>query len=189
MQQKEDLQHQLDSIEHYLSHYSKKPLRAEQLLSDTSNYFELLSPYFTPKSKKFAEWVQAPYQRNTKNPEHLIHKTISGECVRSKSEVMIATVLYMNKIPFRYECILKLGENIRFPDFTILHPKTGKIFYWEHLGLMDKAEYRQDAWERLELYIYYGIIPTKNLILTYETAEYPLNITQVERLVNEYFLQ
>lgn len=149
----------------------------------------MLSPYFTPKSQKLAEWAQAPYQRNTKNPEHLIHKTISGEYVRSKSEVMIATVLYMNKIPFRYECILQLGSNIRFPDFTIRHPQTGEIFYWEHLGLIDKPEYRQDTWERLDLYISHGIIPTKNLILTYETAEYPLSITQVEKLVTEYFLQ
>lgn len=189
LQQKEDLQHQLDSIEHYLSYYSKKPLCADQLLSSTSNYFELLSPYFTPKSQQFAEWAQAPYQHNTKNPEHLIHQTISGEFVRSKSEVMIATILYQNRIPYRYECILQLGDHIRFPDFTIRHPKTGEIFYWEHLGMLDKASYRQDVWNKLDVYISHGIIPTKNLILTYETDSYPLNITQVEKIVNEYFLQ
>ena len=79
-----------------------------------------------------------PYEKNPKYPEHLIHKTVSGIYVRSKSESMIALQLYTEKIPFRYECALQLGETTLYPDFTILHPKTGEIFYWEHFGMMDE---------------------------------------------------
>ena len=188
LQKKQDLLHQLNSIQCYLSQYSKKSLRAEELLSDTSNYFELLSNYFTPDSKELIEWAKEPYKRNPQNPENLVHKTISGEYVRSKSEVLIATVLHMNNIPFRYECPLTLNGRVVYPDFTIRHPKTGELFYWEHFGKMDDFTYRQKTWWKMEHYTSCGILPTKQLILTYETAEYPLSITQVEQIVKNYFL-
>ena len=60
--------------------------------------------------------------------------------MRSKSEAMIAMSLYVQKIPYRYECELKLGSITLFPDFTIRHPETGEIFYWEHFGMMDKPD-------------------------------------------------
>ena len=43
-----------------------------------------------------------------------MHKGSSGNYVRSKSESMIDMVLYIHKIPFRYECALILGETTLF---------------------------------------------------------------------------
>lgn len=37
--------------------------------------------------------------------------------MRSKSEAMIAMNLYVQKIPYRYECELKLGSITLFPRF------------------------------------------------------------------------
>ena len=48
--------------------------------------------------------------------------------MRSKSEAMIAMSLYVQKIPYRYECELKLGSITLFPDFTIRHLKPEKYF-------------------------------------------------------------
>ena len=42
------------------------------------------------------------------HPEHLICKSISGNMVRSKSEMMIDMLLFQHRIPFRYECALVL---------------------------------------------------------------------------------
>jgi hypothetical protein len=75
---------------------------------------------------------------------------------------MIDMVLYVHKIPFRYECALSLGEATLFPDFTIRHPKTGEVFYWEHFGLIDNSEYAKNTYAKLQLYTNYGIIPSNN---------------------------
>jgi len=95
--------------------------------------------------------------------------------------------LFVNKIPFRYECMLHLGENAIFPDFTIRHPKNGEIFYWEHFGLMDNPSYSSKAFSKLQLYSTYKIIPSIQLITTYETKEHPLTMETVEKIVKDYF--
>jgi ATP-dependent DNA helicase RecQ len=58
-----------------------------------------------------------------------IHKTLSDDWVRSKSEVIIANLLYERGIPFRYEESLQsLDGAHRLPDFTITWKK--KTYYW-----------------------------------------------------------
>lgn len=74
-----------------------------------------------------------------------IHETLSGDFVRSKSEVIIANILYQSGIPFSYEALLAApGGAPKSPDFTIQW--RGKTYYWEHLGMLDLEDYRQD-WE------------------------------------------
>ena len=97
-------------------------------------------------------------------------------------------LLYINKIPFRYECALHLGETTLFPDFTIRHPKTGNVYYWEHFGLMDNPAYSQNAYSKLQLYTSHGIIPSIQLITTYETKDNPLSTDIVEKIIAYYFL-
>ena len=97
------------------------------------------SVHCTPIEKELAEWQSASYEKNPNHPENLKIQSISGNWVRSKSEALIDMILYVNKIPFRYECGLQLGSRLMYPDFTIRHPKTGEFYYWEHFGLMDVA--------------------------------------------------
>lgn len=183
--QLEELQQEKKAIAFYLRHHHTSP-QAKQLLAHPE-YQKLLKPYFS-LSDDFASWVTSPYNHNPLHPEHLIHKTISGNLVRSKSEMLIDMILYTNRIPFRYECGLQLGEAITYPDFTIMHPITGKIYYWEHFGLMDVPEYCQKAESKLHLYISHGILPSLQLITTYETKNQPLEPSLVESIVKHYFL-
>ena len=148
----------------------------------------LLSSHYKPVSKELMEWSFETFEKNTKNSEHLIHKTLSGNIVRSKSESLIDTFLHINKIPFRYECALHLNETTLFPDFTIRHPITGKTYYWEHFGLMDDPVYSHNAYSKLQLYTSHGIIPSFNLITTFETQEHPLTSDTIEKIVHDYFL-
>lgn len=134
------------------------------------------------------DWMHSPYEHNTNYPKQLNHKTSSGNLVRSKSEVMIDMQLYTNQIPFRYECALHLGDTTLFPDFTILHPKTHKIYYWEHFGRMDDPIYQKNSISKLQLYTSHGIIPSIHLITTYETKENPLSSEIIEKIVEHYFL-
>lgn len=182
-----DLIQEQKAINFYLRHY-RPSSQAQQLLSDDSVYSELLSPYFTPPSEALQVWMHSPYEHNTKYPEQLIHKTSSGIYVRSKSEAMIAMLLHTRKIPFRYECALELGDTIIFPDFTILHPQTHQLFYWEHFGMMDKPSYCQNTFSKLQLYASHMIYPSLQLITTYETKEQPLDSSIVEAIIEHYFL-
>lgn len=174
-----------EALQFYLKHHSNFP-KAEQILQ-IPEYRELLEDYFMSFSEEQKRWCQAHYEKNPAYPEKLIHQSSSGNFVRSKSECMIDTMLYIKQIPFRYECALQLGEATVYPDFTILHPRTGKIYYWEHFGMMDKPEYAQKAFSKQNLYAMNGIIPSHQLIVTYETSENPLGSNEIEQIIEKYF--
>ncbi len=183
----EELKSEQHAINFYLRHHQANVGKAEQLLSESSEFQKLLAPYFTPLSKELSDWTKTTYEHNSIYPEQLIHKSISGNLVRSKSEAIIDMLLFINKIPYRYECALHLGETTIYPDFTIRHPKTGDIFYWEHFGLMDNPSYAFNACSKLQLYTSYKIIPSIQLIATYETKDHPLTTNAVEKIIQEHF--
>lgn len=115
--------------------------------------------------------------------------TENGECVRSKSEKILADKLYMMQIPYSYEVPLYLqGYGYIKPDFTVLNKRTRKEYYWEHLGMMDDKDYCEKAVKKIESLEKNGIFPGENLILTYETKEHPLNIKIVEKFIEKYLV-
>lgn len=75
-----------------------------------------------------------------------------------------------------------------YPDFMIRHPKTGEIFYWEHFGLLDNPEYVKNMHMKMNMYTANNIMPSINLITTYETKDKPLTFEMVEMMVKYYFL-
>ena len=97
-------------------------------------------------------------------------------------------MLYTNRISYHYEELIQLGNKTIAPDFTIKHPTTGEIFYWEHFGMMDDPAYVKNACDKIRLYSLNGIIPSKQLILTYETKDYPLSPNEVKKIIGDYFL-
>ena len=78
--------------------------------------------------------------------EKLIHKTVRGELVRSKSEVIIARALHYNGRDYEYEPELKLENKVKRPDFKIEDYDTGVVWYWEHCGMMNGPQYCR-RWE------------------------------------------
>ena len=74
------------------------------------------------------------------------------------------------------------------PDFTIRHPKTGEFYYWEHFGLMDDPAYSKNAYSKLQFYASCNIIPSIQLITTFETKDIPLSSEMIESLIEYYFL-
>ncbi|MBQ6786862.1 MAG: ATPase [Lachnospiraceae bacterium] len=183
----DDLIHEIQALEFYIKHHEAYVEKAEHLLLSMSEYQKLLSPFFKPLSKELLEWMNSPYEHNLKYPEQLTLKTISGHTVRSKSEALIDMALHVNKIPFRYECALPLSDIVLYPDFTIRHPQTGNFYYWEHFGMMDDLNYSKQAYSKLQLYTTHGIVPSIQLITTYETKEHPLNSETVDHIIREYF--
>lgn len=170
-----------------MTHYPEQR-QSNLLIHENSEFRKLLSSNFSPDNISLANWATAPYNKNTNHPETLKYKTSSSYFVRSKSELIIDNMLTLNKIPFRYECCLDLNGIIVYPDFTIKHTKTEKIYYWEHFGMMDDPSYAQNAISKLQNYIAHGIYPTINLIITFETKDNPLNIDMIENIIKFYFL-
>lgn len=184
----EELQQEKNATDVYLRMYQSISRKSQNLLVENDEYYRLVTEDLKSKEELQNEWMLMPYNKNKNHPEQLVHKTLSGNYVRSKSEAMIDMFLTQSKIPFRYECALQLGETLLYPDFTIQHPRTGEIYYWEHFGMMDDEKYAQNVASKLKLYISYGIIPEIHLITTYETREHPLDAEHIKNVIEEYFL-
>lgn len=133
------------------------------------------------------KWKERKVHHLPRSEKHRI-ETLGGDFVRSKSEALIADRLFAAGIPYRYEQLLQFEhgfETIRYyPDFTILNKRTHEIFYWEHLGLLGNSDYCRDNLKKLDDYMSFGIIPGKNLILTYECDGWSLLTTRVNQLID-----
>lgn len=183
-----DLQSELKACEAYVRLSSSTEAdRAEKILLHPE-YERLLAGEFRSGNKELEEWSNADYEHCQKHPEKLLIKGTRGKMLRSKSEAMIDMVLFAEGIPFRYEEKIVLGGTVLYPDFIIRHPKTKDFYYWEHFGMMDNAEYINNACKKIKIYCENGIIPSVNLILSYETQKHPFSINEVERTVKQYFL-
>lgn len=176
------------AINYYLKHHDANAYLKEQEFLTSAGFSELLTPQLTPISEQLSKWMNEPYEKSNRYPEGLVNRATAGKYVRSKSEVLIDMFLCKHRIPFRYECLLQLGEVSAYPDFTIRHPKTGEVFYWEHLGRMDDPHYASKAYSKLQLYASNGIIPNINLIITCETKDHPLSTEMIEKIIEYYFV-
>ncbi|MBE5877250.1 MAG: ATPase [Lachnospiraceae bacterium] len=183
----EDLGQEKRAVDAYLKQKNGKKKHLEELMEKDHGCMELLKGAIRTKSQALEEWMQAEYQTNPEFPEHLIHNTVAGHKVRSKSETMIVMYLYNNQIPYRYEGALTLDGTTIYPDFTIRHPKTGQIYYWEHFGKMDDEVYIRKTQRKFQTYTSNGIIPTIQLITTYETKDNPLDMKTIEEIIERCF--
>lgn len=150
---------------------------------------QLVTPLIDDDASFSARWQAVTYNSRTfplGSPEYITER---GERVLSKSEKILADKFYRMSIPYHYEKPLNLPDFgwIR-PDFTLLNVHTRQEFYWEHLGMVDSAAYVEENVKRLNAYIKAGIIPGKNLILTWETKNSPLDWRVVETLINTFLI-
>lgn len=155
---------------------------------ESAGYAELLKEEVCPQNEYYKAWMKEEYETNPFHSEGLLQDVGEGLRVRSKAEAMIVAALRKYNIPFRYECVCYLGKEKVFPDFTIIHPKSGKKYYWEHLGKMSDPGYYVDQYKKLKKYNDAGIVMGINLIITTETGEMPLNYTTIEHRIKEFFL-
>lgn len=120
--------------------------------------------------------------------DRLIHHTIEGEMVRSKSEVIIANCLHYNELEYEYEPVLELepGKPLR-PDFKITDGDTGEVWYWEHCGMMNDSKYAKRWEDKKKFYDKHGIKEEKNLIVTYDDENGGLDSSYIDNLIKDTF--
>lgn len=183
---KDSIQEQ-QALHSYLECYQNYSSHVSQILDDPI-MSHVLSKYLKPLSDELREWTCSSFESNPYCPEQLRHTCLSGNKVRSKSEVFIDQALFSHGIPYRYECALILDACTVYPDFTIRHPQTGRTYYWEHFGLMDNPEYARKAFQKVQIYNANGILPSDQLIMTFENQKKPLSYEEVEAVITHYFL-
>lgn len=176
-----------EATEKYLERIQFASDEAERLLIKSEEFSRLVSLGEGKKSDFVEDWIKQEFETNPNHSEHLTIRTVNGLYVRSKSEAYIASELADHSIPFRYECKMNICGIDFYPDFTILNPLTEEIVLWEHLGMVDDENYLNNAFSKIRLYIKAGFVPSKNLILTFETKGEPLDFSIVRDLIKMYF--
>ncbi|MGN0170069.1 MAG: hypothetical protein ACI39H_04820 [Lachnospiraceae bacterium] len=186
------IEKELHELEHIKKYYTpeKKSKVYEQLTEERK---KLVEPVFLSVQEQFERWKKQEYTQSSAYPEKLIFETDRGEMVRSKSELIIANLLFQekNSLAYRYEeeLFLKSSGRIVYPDFSVMSKKNAKVVYWEHVGMLDNIGYSEAFVRKINDYVKEGYKIGEDLILTFETSTIPLDISVVRRLIKERFLE
>lgn len=190
MQEKLDVLKKLNDLLQY--DFDKADHLYESLRPGRKN---LITPFLPTKSDYLKDWIETEYNTWEIKDEEVNGNfvTVRNERVRSKSEKIIADELTKYGIPYRYEYPLALNDGntyavIRRPDFIAINPRTLKEYIIEHLGLVDNDSYLIKNAEKIYLYEKNGYLIGRDLILFHETANHPLDMTLVDKYIEEYLL-
>jgi ATP-dependent exoDNAse (exonuclease V) alpha subunit len=171
---------------------------------DFRDFIRLASTDASATARRFTDLFHLPEVKQLKNKWYdarYVNISERGEPMLSKNEVIIANCLnkYKKRITYAYEDKLKLeaGGFAVKPDFTIDNLESGKRFYWEHLGMMTKTDYREKWDKKLKAYVEDGfVLHTKAnprdervLIITEENPNGGINSQEIDRVVRTTILE
>lgn len=164
----------------------KRALRAVRV-----NWQEIIAGYERQKEEqKSAEDMQRAARKQAKEKRYAAqykHATDRGDLVASKSEEIIANLLFSRGIRYEYEKPLVIGRWHLKPDFTVWR-KDGTMLIWEHAGLMHLEEYAKKFRQKLRLYEEAGFVQQKNLIITMEENG-AFSAEEARRMIHWYKLE
>lgn len=103
-----------------------------------------------------------PENEKARYMEHrLIHRTANGVMMRSKSEVILASMFDRYALEHDIDIQWDYEKPFRgkLPDFTIDDPYNRRTIYWEHLGMLHVPHYAH-KWEiKKQWYREQGVVP------------------------------
>ena len=185
----QDTRQQIEAIERYKTAYYQNHQEGKFMLRSRRERLETDSPgmWTLLHDNELDKWKEESFQQLTIHSEQKKFTSKQGLLTRSKSEAIIATVLEDMEVPFHYEEKLVLEGTSIYPDFTLRHPFTGRVVYWEHFGMMEEETYQADTIRKLNNYIKNGNIPGVDLICSFETRNEPMSFKKAKAHV-EYFI-
>lgn len=123
--------------------------------------------------------------KNAYFEESLIHMTLKGHLARSKSEVIIANMLFEANIPYDYERELKWDNGDKLlPDFIIEDAESGICFYWEHCGMLGNRGYKKRWEEKKKIYASHGIVEGENLIVSEDSLDGGIDSIKLKHIID-----
>lgn len=160
-----------------------KNLPEKYFFNGSKNPYDQSANMMTEQMRK---WVEEPFEQSTYKPELKDKTTARGIKVRTKSEVIVSEKLDSFSLPHRYEQMLYIENQAFSPDFTIL-TKRG-IYYWEHAGKVHDPGYLKRHKWKLSMYERAGIVPWKNLIVTYDDENGGIDTRVIEAEIRNKLL-
>lgn len=149
---------------------------------------KLIIPWFETEETFVNKWEEKMQGSANEFPKEIEFYTEAGECVRSKSEKILADGFRRMGIPYVYEPELELTDGSRlYPDFALLHKRKRKTIYFEHFGMMDYPEYSVRTIKKIAKYEENGYWFGDNFLCTFETSANPLDMRVVEKMLKHYF--
>jgi len=150
--------------------------KKQQYKHELLDYFVYLLDNYT-NSKELHQEIGL-YLGVNKFDLNKIYTTQKGDLVRSKSEIIIANMLYTSKVSYEYEKEIIIDNQKLLPDFTIEFG--GQTYFWEHLGLIGVESYDKHWIKKKNIY-------DKNyknqLIVTYESSNLTDNVNyEIEKI-------
>lgn len=136
--------------------------------------------------EKARAWENSDYEKfETVSSPYITKK---NEAVRSKSELIIANILYDRGIPYHYEQVLHLknGQYI-VPDFTIYDIKNDKIVFLEHFGMLSDSNYSFSTINKINKYVSNGYTFNIDLFCTFETQAFKMPTSFIEEFLVKKF--
>ena len=168
---------------------------------ELTDFFDYTRDDFSEIKKRLTNLFETPSIKkvNTKRgsayyEERLIHASTRGELMRSKSEVIIANILHSLNISYFYEESFTGKDGVRvLPDFQIIDSDSGEHYIWEHLGMLEKEDYRLN-WERkLTWYLNNGFTPEGGakgtLIVTVDNLKDGIDTGEILKIAKTKFLK
>ncbi len=186
--------------------------RLPKAVKDNAGFSELTDEGYARKWQEGNSIVKK--MRTHGKDDYHRFKTMRGDYVGSKSEVIIADRLFMSGIPYHYEVAFtpeatpdrerpvfdESGMVVGFeasgfspeamdtlhPDFYVLNKRTRKAYFWEHLGKMDDPEYCRKNFNRFMRILDAGYVIGEDLLVTHEDSRNPLMTESIERIIEKY---
>lgn len=159
------------------------PLIMQKELLELPDNMEICKKYIA--MKEYKESIAPKY------PEALRITAFDGTPVRSKAEAMIYARLCSAGFYVIYEFPIEI-EKGRYvcPDFLLIHPVTGQIYIWEHLGLWfgtgDTFNYRRSYLQKMDFYNTIGFVAGVNLFTSFESED-GLDMEKISETIKHLF--
>ena len=147
-----------------LTRHTKKVVILHEGTAD--DLFALTSPALSETARRMTDLFRKPAPREMTVGDsmrrfdgNLIHIAPGGVLVRSKNEVIVASILE-DLAPDRwsYEQPLTIDGVTKYPDFTI-QTASGDEVIWEHLGMLGNSRYASEWAAKKAWYIANGFRP------------------------------
>ena len=183
-----EIEQEIAAIELYMRKHDAIEAASEKYLKNDA-YRVLVEPMLNKSSAAAHAWANEPYERNPYTSLPLVYVSAAGTFHASKAEADIASALYRHGIAFRVEAPFRLyNGRIVYPDFQIIHPVTGEIYIWEHMGMLSDMKYRDRALYKIHDYGMSGYLLNEKLIITTESSAHFFSIQEVEEIIQKTFL-
>ena len=179
-----NLKDEIKYIERITKKYKSNSM--ESIIQDFPKVYKSIprQMFYPPEVREAIIWGNEPYYQDD---EYLHHNKVPTKCgikVKSKTEKDIVEALFDEGIPFHYEEVLYIDNKKIAPDFTIRRLSDGEVVYWEHFGRMHEARYRRNFFWKMSMYEKEGIIPGKNLIVTFEGGDQYVSRSEIYAIIN-----